>query len=124
RWGNRRGTRYSPRRCRWRVATTRGRPGWRPRWWPRGRWGGGRLGRRRGIGMEDGAHRVPVGGGGQGSRPLLAARGARGDVLYVGRSIRRLRPRRVAYALAVSRRHRVGRATGHQGSEDELARAH
>src|SRR5207245_9987987 len=47
--------------------------------------GGGRWrGRGRGTGMEDGAHRVPVGRGRQGGRPVLAARGARGDVLFVG----------------------------------------
>ena len=50
--------------------------------------GGGRHGRRSGIGMEDGAHRVPVGDGGKGGRPILGARGARGDVLFKGRPIR------------------------------------
>src|SRR2546425_6216664 len=46
--------------------------------------GGGGRGRRGGGGMKDGAHRVPVGGGGKGGRPVLAARGARRDVLFVG----------------------------------------
>src|SRR5207247_10676356 len=39
--------------------------------------GGGRHGRRRGIGVEGGAHAVPVGGRGQGGSPVLGARGRR-----------------------------------------------
>ncbi len=74
--------------------------------------------------MEDGAHRVPVGGGGKSGRPVLGARGARGDVLCKGGTVRCLRPRRVRYALAASGRHRAGRAAGHQGCEHELTRTH
>src|SRR5947199_2324696 len=63
--------------------------------------GGGCPGRGGGKGMKDGAHRVPVGGGGKSGRPLLAARGARGDVLFIGGTVHCLRPRRVRYAQPV-----------------------
>src|SRR5437016_6656876 len=86
--------------------------------------GGGGLGRRGGKGMKDGAHRVPVAGSGKGGRPVLGAPGARRDVLFVGRSSRCLRPRRVRYAQAASGRHRAGRGAGHHGREHELARTH
>src|SRR5438876_3034759 len=84
--------------------------------------GGGCPGRGGGKGMKDGAHRVPIGGGGEGARSMLAARGARGDVLLIGGTVRCLRPRRVRYAQAASGRHRAGRAAGHQGCEHDLAR--
>src|SRR2546429_497792 len=71
--------------------------------------GGGRHGRRRGSGMEDGAHRVPVGGGGEGGRPVLAARGARRDVLFERGFVRSLRPRRVRPTDAASGHHRARR---------------
>src|SRR5437763_6005421 len=86
--------------------------------------GGGCPRRGGGKGTKDGAHRVPIGGGGQGGRPLLAARGARGDVLLIGGTVPCLRPRRVRYAQAASGRHRAGRAAGHQGCEHDLARIH
>src|SRR5438445_3188441 len=74
--------------------------------------------------MKDGAHRVPVGGRGEGGRPVLAARGARRDVLFIGGSVPCLRPRRVRHAQTASGRHRAGRAAGHEGREHELARTH
>ena len=82
------------------------------------------MGRGGGTGMKDGAHREPVGGGGKGGRPVLAARGARRDVRFVGRSARCLGAKRVRHALAASGRHRAGRAAGHQGCEHQLARTH
>ena len=81
------------------------------------RWAGG-------SGMEDCAHRVPVRLRGKGGSPVLVARGARGDVLFKGGSLRRLRARRVRDARAASRRHRAGRGRRHQGREHQLARAH
>src|SRR6266480_3614475 len=86
--------------------------------------GGGWHGRRRGIGMEDGAHRVPFDGVAKGGRPVLGARGARRDVLFIGGPARCLRARRVRDALAASRRDRAGSGVGDQGREHELARAH
>src|SRR5438093_12575364 len=86
--------------------------------------GGGSRGRGGGKGMKDGAHRVPVGGRGEGGRPVLAARGARRDVLFIGGPVPCLRPRRVRHAQAASGRHRAGRAAGHQGREHERARIH
>src|SRR5205823_9859534 len=47
--------------------------------------GGGRHGRRGGIGMEDGAPREPVGGGAKRGRPLL---GARSEERRVGKECR------------------------------------
>src|SRR5438093_13694867 len=87
--------------------------------------GGGRsLGGGGGKGMEDGGQRVPVGGRGQGGRPLLSTRRAGRDVLFVGGNSLCLRPRRVRYALAASRRHRAGGGRGHQGRVHELAGIH
>src|SRR5881396_17932 len=85
---------------------------------------GGCVGRGGGTGIKDGAHREPVGGGGKGGRAVLAAFGARRDVLFVGGSVRCLGTTRVRYALAASGRHRAGRAAGHQGCEHELTRTH
>src|SRR5947208_6597648 len=76
--------------------------GWRPREGdPRGGYAGGpeaggsggRLWRGGRIGMEDGAHRVPVGAGPKGGRPVLSARGTRRDVLFVRRSVGCTHPR-------------------------------
>src|SRR5437773_1616944 len=87
--------------------------------------GGGRHGRRGGIGVEDGAYGVPFGGGvAEGGRSVLGAGGARGDVLCERVCIRGLHPRRERYAPAASRPHRGGRDVGHQGREHELARIH
>src|SRR5207245_8224465 len=77
--------------------------------------GGGWLLRRGGSGMEDGAHRVPVGGGGKGGHAVLGPRGARRDVLFVGEPIRCLRPRRVGYTTIACYRPWDGRAAGHTG---------
>src|SRR5436190_5528741 len=85
---------------------------------------GGWHGRCGGIGMEDGAHGVPVGDRGKGGRPVLAARGARPDVLLKSSSARCLRPGRVRYAQAASGRHRSGAGRGYYGGEHELARIH
>jgi len=123
RWRNRFGTRYSRRRCR-STATTRGRPAWRPRWWPRGRRARRGLVARDGSGMEDGAHRDPVGGGAQGGRPLLGARRARRDVLCERGAVRILGPRRVRDAGTASGRDRAGIVAGDQGGEHELTRIH
>src|SRR5437899_11222491 len=84
--------------------------------------GGGGWPGRSGKRMKDGAHRVPVGGRGEGGRPVLAARGARRDVLFIGGSVPCLRPRRVRHAQTASGRHRAGRDAGHKGREKEYAR--
>src|SRR5436190_2162182 len=86
--------------------------------------GGGRHGRRGGIGAEDGAHRVPFDGVAKGGRPVLGARGARRDVLFIDGPARRLCARRVRDAIAASRRDRPGSGVGKQGREHELARTH
>src|SRR5207247_6162205 len=41
--------------------------------------GGGCPGRGGGEGTKDGAHRVPIGGGGEGGGPVVGERGGRGD---------------------------------------------
>src|SRR5439155_19491571 len=60
---------------------------------------GGCAGRGGGLGMKDGAHREPVGGGGKGGRAVLAASGTRRDALFVGGSTRCLGTKRLRYAL-------------------------
>src|SRR5207247_9534467 len=63
---------------------------------------GGSVGRGGGTGIKDGAHHEPVGGGGKGGRAVLAAFGARRDVLFVGGSVRCLGTSRVRYPRAAS----------------------
>src|SRR2546422_665815 len=86
--------------------------------------GGGGLWRRGGRGMEDGAHREPVGGGAEGGRSLLGPRRARRDVLCERGAVRILRPRRVRDAGAAPGRDRAGIVAGDQGGEHQLTRIH